>query len=242
MLENDLARAGEREVDLPAMESDRIREAIVKVASEEFAAKGYKGTHVLSIIQELGINPHIFYRHFPSKLELLEECFKNAAPLPITEGQPPKDASRDPAVNVLRGLTSDLVWHRLSAVLAGAIRSEGLQDRPAQYNLAGTWDAIIVNILRDFRGVREAGFVPSDVPDELLAYSMIGAHRAASVRAAWDEKFKSADLLRAHLFVFLAMLAAVSGEVDIYSRVAKYEDLIQELTADNPVLPPALEI
>jgi DNA-binding transcriptional MerR regulator len=146
-LENDLVRAGEREMDLPAMESDRVREAIIRVATEEFAAKGYKGTHVLAIIQELGINPHIFYRHFPSKLELLAECFKNAAPLPIDAERPPKDASGDPAENVLRGLTRDVVWHRLSAVLAGAIRSEGLHERPAQYRLAETWDAIIVNIL-----------------------------------------------------------------------------------------------
>jgi AcrR family transcriptional regulator len=239
-LENELAKAGERELDLPALESDRIREAIIKVATEEFAAKGYKGTHVLAIIQQLGINPHIFYRHFPSKLGLLAECFKDAAPLPLAN--PPGDASWDLSEKVLHGLTGDTVWHRLSAVLSGAIRSEGLQDRQAQNRLAETWDTLIVDILRDLRNVRGEDFVPGEVADELLAYSMIGAHQAARVRAAWDDKFKSADLLRAHLFLFMAMMAAVGGEVDIYSRVAKYEDLIQELTADNPVLPPALEI
>ncbi|OFW57705.1 MAG: hypothetical protein A2133_08700 [Actinobacteria bacterium RBG_16_64_13] len=241
-LEKDLARGRESELDLATLESARVRAAIIEVATEQFASKGYKGTHVLSIIQKLGINPHIFYRHFPSKLELLAECFKSSTPLPIVAADRQRLPSHDPGENVLRGLTNDYPWHRLSAVLSGAIRSEGLQDRPAQYRLAETWDAIIVNILEDFQSVRAAGSPAPPVSDELIAYSLIGAHRSASIRASWDDKFKGPDLLKAHLFVFFALLAAVSGEVDIYSRVARYEGLIEELTAGKPDLPPALEI
>ena len=240
-LEKELAESGESDVDLAGEETARMRAAILSVATEEFVTKGYKGTHVLAIIQRLGINPHIFYHHFPSKLELLVECFKSATPLPVADAHPEEVEARDPVENVLRGLTGDLPWHQLSSVLSVAIRSEGLQDKQAQRRLAETWDAIIVNIVRDFDTVRPSRSELPTVLDDLLAYSLIGAHRTTSMRASWDEKFKSADLLRAHLFVFLAVLAAVSGEVDIYSRVARYEPLIQELT-EKRELAPALEI
>lgn len=241
-LDRDLARARENDEDLASEESDRMRAAIIEVAIEEFVAKGYKGTHVLSIIQRLNINPHIFYHHFPSKLDLLEECFKATAPLPLDPVEGRKVAGADPAENVLRGLVSDSRWHHLSTVLAGVIRSERPEDERALHRLAQTWDAIIVNPMRDLADARGSESPPPTVRDDLLAYSLIGAHRAASMRASWDEKFSSADLLRAHLFLFLAIMAAVGGEVDIYSRVARYEPLIQELTADKRGMPPALAI
>ena len=190
-LDGDFTRARDSDVDLANEESARIRAAIIGVATEEFAAKGYKGTHVLSIIQKLGINPHVFYRHFPSKLELLAECFISSTPLPITAPEQARIASEDPAENVLRGLTSDYRWHRLSSALSAAIRSEGQQGQLAKYRLAETWDAIIVNILRDFDSVRPPESAPPPVSDELVAYSLIGAHRGASTRASWDDKFRA---------------------------------------------------
>ena len=67
-LEKDIVRVQESEDDLAGLEDARVRAAILEVASAEFGANGYRGTHVMAIIQKLGINPHIFYRHFPSKL------------------------------------------------------------------------------------------------------------------------------------------------------------------------------
>ena len=187
-LEKELVEAGENGVDLASEENARMRTAILGVATEEFVTKGYKGTHVLAIIQKLGINPHIFYRHFPSKLDLLVECFKSATPMPPAGVDAGEMADRDPVENVLRGLTGDWPWHQLSAVLSTAIRSEGLQDPAAQSRLAETWDAIIVNPVRDLESVRGPQSEPPPVLDELLAYSLIGAHRTASMRASWDDE------------------------------------------------------
>jgi AcrR family transcriptional regulator len=194
----------------------------------------------MEIIQKLEINPHIFYRHFPSKLELLVECFRVATPPPgpHTSGE---GACTDLGEHVLHGLVLDSRWGQLSAILSVAMRSEG-QRQPAMHQFSDAWQQIIDNVVRDFESVRGAESEPPPISDELLAYSLLGAHRYASVRATWDEDFRSADLLRAHLFVFLSLIAAISGEVDIYSRVARYEDLIQRLTAGKAELPPALEI
>ncbi len=239
-MEKDLARTSESELDLAELEDSRMRAAIISAASEEFAANGYRGTHVMAIIQKLGINPHIFYRHFPSKLELLLECFKAATPLPIDADEARELEPHDFGERVARGLAGDTDWHKLGAALQQAIRSEEPLERETSQRLAEVWDAIIVNILRDFDEVRQPGSPASPVRDELVAYSLIGAHRAASMRASWDDRFEAADLLRAHLFVFLAVMAAVSGEADIHSKVAGYEPLIQELTAGMRRLPPAL--
>lgn len=239
-LEKDLARTNESELDLAELEDSRMRSAIIAAASEEFAANGYRGTHVMAIIQRLEINPHIFYRHFPSKLELLLECFKAATPLPIDANEARELEPHDFGERVLRGLAGGTDWHRLSVALQQAIRSEEPLERETSRRLAEVWDAIIVNIMRDFDEVRPPGSPPSPIKDELLAYSLVGAPRAAYMRASWDDKFKASDLMRAHLFVFFAVMAAVGGEVDIQSRVAGYEPLIQQLTAGMQGPPLAL--
>jgi DNA-binding transcriptional MerR regulator len=238
-MEKDVARTRESELDLAALEDARMRSDIIAAASEEFVTNGYRGTHVMAIIQTLGINPHIFYRYFPSKLELLLECFKAATPLPIGVDEAGEDP-HDFGERVARGLASDTNWHKLGAALQQAIRSEEPLEWETSQRIAEAWDAIIVNIKRDFDAVRPPGHSPTSVRDDLLAYSLIGAHRSASVRASWDDRFTATDLLRAHLFVFFAVMAAVGGEVDVKSRVDGYEGLIQELTAGMDRLPPAL--
>jgi DNA-binding transcriptional MerR regulator len=240
-LEKDIARAEESETDLAGLEDARVRTAILEVATEEFAAHGYRETHVMAIIQRLGINPHIFYYHFPSKLDLLVECFKMATPLPIGQEIPASLEELELGEKALRGLTEHTQWHQLSAALQQAVRADGVDDPETARRLAEVWDALITNIVRDFEEAR-APDAPDEprISNELLAYAMIGAHRTPRVRASWDERFSSAELLRAHLFVVLAVMAAAAGEVDIRSRVASYEDRIQELAAQMPVLPPAL--
>lgn len=240
-LEEELSRAQENGADLAALEAARVRAAIIDTASEEFVAAGYRGTHVMTIIEKLGINPHIFYRHFPSKFELLLECFKAAVPLPLDQQTwEERDETRDLGEDVLRGLTTDGPWLHLSGALAEAIRTDGPKDPETRRHLAEVWDAIIVNPLRSFAQVRKGSRSSSPVSEELLVYSLYGAHRTASLRASWDDKYSSEDLLRAHLFVFFALIAAISGETDVDARVAQYEGRIRELAAKSARLPPPL--
>ena len=67
-------QANETTVDLAAIEHERIHNQILAVASEEFTAKGYKNSHVTTIMRKLGITATVFYAHFPSKRRLLAEC------------------------------------------------------------------------------------------------------------------------------------------------------------------------
>jgi len=239
-LTKELEAARHGEPDLARLENERMRSAIIEAASEEFEEHGYKGTHVMAIIQKMGINPHIFYRYFPSKLDLLLECFRAAAPLPL-EGTP-RDVVDDSEIgeNVVRGLSSDSRWVHLSSALTEAVRAEGTLPSDTAHRLAQVWDEIIINVLRDFERVRKPDAPPLPVSEELLAYSMFGAYRSTTMRASWDDKFTAEDLMRAQLFVFFALIAAVSGEVDLTPRIERYADRLREAAAKFDGAPPAL--
>ncbi len=60
-------------------------------------------------------------------------------------------------------------------------------------------------------------------------------------RAPDDRRYSRKDLLRAHLWLFLVVQAALAGEIDVGDRLARYEGLIAELGESMPPLPPELD-
>ena len=181
----------------------------------------------------MAINPHIFYRHFPSKFDLLLECFKASAPLPL-DGATRLRIRHEIGENIVRGLAGDNRWTHLSGALTEAIRVESPLPPETARHVAEVWDAIIINVLRDFRAVEEPDAPPAPVSEELLAYSLFGAYRSTTMRASWDDKYSAEDLMNAELFLFFAILAAVSGEVDLRPHMEKYAPALREAAAKIP--------
>ena len=66
-LDQDLAVFSADKRDLEAQETEHMRATILRVATEEFVAHGYRGAHVDTIIRKLGINAHTFYSYFPEQ-------------------------------------------------------------------------------------------------------------------------------------------------------------------------------
>jgi hypothetical protein len=120
------------------------------------------------------------------------------------------------------------------------VRSDPAEGTKLTRLVEQAWADVVHRILADFESVRKPG-APSVASLELLAYGTIGAHHNASLRASWDDKFSREDLITNHLWLFLAILAAVAGEVDIDSRMARYKDLIKEVAGREPATPPAIE-
>jgi DNA-binding transcriptional MerR regulator len=238
-LKDDVRRARGNDVDLAAEESERMHTAILNAAVDEFMAKGYKQTHVSTLIQRLGINPQIFYSHFPSKLQLLAECFTRFIERTSASLEPDMMVYDDLPERMLRRVAADRRGHELGAMLAAAIRSEGSPDELDHYQLVDALGVIMSRVAGDIASVRPPGAPVPSVSDELLAYGLLGAHNYQNLRASWGDDVSVADFLRAHLFIFLAILAAVSGEIDIYGRLARYEGIIQEVTAHGPGGPSA---
>jgi len=236
-LSEHVTRAQESEVDLAAREYDRVHSGIIEAAIEEFMAKGYKRTHVSAIIQKLGINPQLFYRHFPSKLQLLAECFRTFIDTSSATVEPVMGAYDDPAERAIRRLGLDRRGDELGSMLAAAIYSEGKLDPVDHVPVEDALENIMTRFGAEIASVRPPGSPAPPVSDVLLAYGLLGALSFQSMRASWQRGLSTADFLRAHLFIHLAILAAVRGEVDIYGRLAHYEPLIQEVSAEMPDLP-----
>jgi AcrR family transcriptional regulator len=238
----ELAEASANNVDLAGRESERIRKAILRVATEEFATKGYKGTHVATIIRNLGITSQILYSHFPSKLQLFVESFRTFLTWNLAFVEPKVMESEDPGERLLWRLLADHRATQFGSQVMEQINYETSLDEAERHRLSEqAWEEVVTRMVSEFEGARQPGSPPPPISLELLFYSLLGAHHAASMRASWDKRFTRADTVRLHLWLWLAALAAMSGEVDIDARVASYDDLIELVAAREPETPPALE-
>jgi DNA-binding transcriptional MerR regulator len=240
-LASALARAEENEVDLAAQESARVRREILRLATEEFATKGYKQTHVAAIIRRLGITPQVFYNHFPSKRQLLAESFKTFITWNLAFVEPQLANSSDSGERLLWRTLADFGANAFGSEVLSLVRSEGSGDTTLVRAVEQAWGDVVRYVMADFVSTRPPGASPPVISLELLAYSMIGAQHNTTLRASWDETYNRADVMRMHLWLWLAVGAALSGEVDIDSRIARYESLIQEVAAREPAIPPPLE-
>lgn len=241
LLDERVAQVHEKSLGLPERESERVRAAIIEVGVEEFLHKGYRRTHVADIITRLGINPQTFYAHFPSKLHFLAECFKVFIQRSVELVEREMEEYPDLAERALRRIAVGFRSEDLGPTLSAAIRTEGRYDELEQFHLAETLGTIVSHIAEEITSCRSPGSGSPPVADELLAYGLLGAHRYQSMRVSWGRGLTTADFLRAHLFQYLAVLAAVRGEIDISGRLVEYESLIQEVSDSVPGLPPTFE-
>jgi DNA-binding transcriptional MerR regulator len=241
-LADDLARAERSQIDLAGQESERVRRAILRVATEEFATKGYKGTHVATIVRRLGITSQVFYSHFPSKLQLFVESFSTFLDWNMADVEHKVKESNDPGERLMLRLIADARANEFGSQVLAQINAEPSHSGPEKRTMAEqAWRGVVGTIVDEFESLRKPGDPPLPVSLELLAYSMLGAHHNASMRASWDNRYSRADVLRLHLWLWLTVMAAISREVDIGSRLPRYEDLVQEIAARRPDTPPALD-
>ena len=211
-LKTDVARAELNGANLADQESERVRSAILRVATEEFARKGYRGTHVAAIVKKLGITPYVFYSHFPSKLDLLIACFDTFIDWNVTDTYPRVRALSDPAERELLRSMAGLRANELAAELSAVLRLERRDEAADPYRLSETWKVVIERSVAQFESLRPSGAHPLPFPLELLAFSMIGAIYRAVGRVSWDDRFTLADALRTHLYLNLALFSALRGE------------------------------
>ena len=228
-------------MNLADQETERVRSAILRVATEEFALKGYRDTHVAAIVKKLGITPYVFYSHFPSKLDLLVACFNTFIDWNSADTYPRIRALADPVERELLRSMAGLRVSQLAAELSAVLRLERRDEVTDPYRLSETLRFVIDRSIAQFESLRPSGSLPSPFPLELLAFSMMGSFYRAVERVSWDNRFTLADALRTHLYVHLALFAALRGEIDVDSLLPKYEAFIQELVSQRVHLPPPLE-
>jgi DNA-binding transcriptional MerR regulator len=227
-------------IDLAELESTRVHRRILRVATEEFLARGYKQTPVADIIRKAGVTSQTFYSHFASKGALLAESFGTFMRWNLAFVEPKVQESTDLGERLLWRMLADLQASQLGSEVLSLVRAEPEADTDRGRMVEQAWSAVVDVLVAELKSALVAGS-PPPVSLELLAYSMIGAHRNAALRASWDHKFSREELMATHLWIWLAVLAALGREVDVDSRLARYADLISEVARREPETPPALE-
>ena len=242
-LQPQVDQANEATVDLAAQERERTHNRILAYAAHEFATKGYKNTHVTTIMRKLGITATVFYSHFPSKRRLLAECVTILMNWSIKYVDAKQEDTHDAAERLLWNVFGHSRVFELGSAALAVIRVDGTQDdadlhKSIEEGLAATVELI----LKDLDQEQSKYPNPSKFPGELVALNLFGGYEHVAFRSRYDKQYSRKELLEAHLWLFLAVQAARNGEVDIDSRLAPYEELISQLSSELPPLPPELEL
>ena len=77
------------------------------------------------------------------------------------------------------------------------------------------------------------------MPDELVAYSFLGAIEHSTMRFTWGDKYSHRDIMLTHLFLYLSVEAAYTGRSEVGERMDCYLPLVERLLAEGPPVPPA---
>ena len=205
-------RQAASEPDLVARRAAETRAAILQAAARQFARRGYKRTRIADIIREVGIAPPVFYTHFATKRQLFVESFNVFVHWMSGLIEPPLADEPDPAVRLIWRMYAYWGLQRLSPDLLGLAMAEGLQeDAETRAAVQEALRIIAAGPTADLRELRCDGDGPP-ISDELMAYSLFGATEQASMRATWDDDFDQRDVMLTHLFLYLAVEAAYTGD------------------------------
>lgn len=210
----------------------QLRHSILVAAAKLFPRKGYRGTRVADIIEEVGITPPVFYSHFASKQDLFVEAFglfvdwmrrSLQSRLPGEENREARELSRVADYYFgIRAVGFDL----LSLVRHEAVRENGDLKEPARDALKH----MVSDTLDDLAALRSENDVQFPVVDELAAFGLFGAMDAIVMRACWDDEYSAADVLWTAYAFALAIRAVYTGKLDIKGSIESESDLIDRLS------------
>jgi AcrR family transcriptional regulator len=228
----------QKQVDLAAHEYDRIHQKILRAATQEFLAKGYEGTRVAKIIRKAEVNSTIFYAHFPSKLRLLAESFRTFLTWNYAWTAEKTADTPDAVERVLWGLAANKTARVFDSMVMPRVQSP--EGDPENLRIAQqAWAPVAAWLQGELdEAWAKSLSAPAGVSTELLAWSIIGAYHNALMRGSWDDAYTPADLVQTQLWLWMAVLAALAGDVDIDSRMKPYLGLINQVAMSQPETPP----
>jgi AcrR family transcriptional regulator len=223
--------------DLVARRTAEARARILQVAARHFARRGYKRTRIGDIIREVGIAAPAFYTHFATKRQLFVESFNVFVHWMRSLIEPPLAKEPDPVVRLIMRTYAFWGLQRLSPDLLGLARAEALQeDATTRAAVQEALRLIAAGPTADLAALRPDAASPP-VSDELMAFNLFGAVEQATMRAAWDDEFDQRDIMLSHVFLFLAVQSAYTGENDVAGRLERYIPLVDRLVDEGPPVP-----
>ncbi|HET9546245.1 MAG TPA: TetR/AcrR family transcriptional regulator [Desertimonas sp.] len=149
---------------------ERTRRVVLDAALALLVERGYGEVTIEAVAAESGVAKSTIYRHWPSRLELINDAFLELKPtLPV----PPAGNVRERLIVVLEHLAQDVAASRWSACLPALI--DAAEHDPAarelNFRLASTGRQSIAGLLAE--GVR-TGELPADLDTVLIAEALAG--------------------------------------------------------------------
>jgi len=149
---------------------ERTRRVVLDAALALLVERGYGEVTIEAVAAESGVAKSTIYRHWPSRLELINDAFLELKPtLPV----PPEGNVRERLIVVLEHLAQDVAASRWSACLPALI--DAAEHDPAarelNFRLASTGRQSIAGLLAE--GVR-TGELPADLDTVLIAEALAG--------------------------------------------------------------------
>ncbi len=217
--------------DTAADHAEQLRQSILTAAARLFPRKGYRGTRVADIIDEVGITPPVFYSHFASKQDLFVEAFSLFVDwmrrsletrLPGESNRDARELSR--VADYYFGVRS-VGFDLLSLVRSEAVREDGELRQPARDAL----QHMVSDSLDDLAALRKEHNMTVPLKDELAAFGLFGVMDSIVTRACWDDKFDAEDVLWTVYAFLLGLRAIYTGQLDATKYVSRDEGLIRDL-------------
>jgi TetR/AcrR family transcriptional regulator, regulator of autoinduction and epiphytic fitness len=149
---------------------ERSRRVILQAVLDELSEVGYGAMTIEAVAVRAGVGKSTIYRHWPGKLELVEEALRTLkAPIIVPE----EGSLRDRVVSVIEQaacLVEDSTYSSCMPVLIDAAERDP-KVRAFHTRFSAERRAILVGLLRD--GI-EAGELPASTDPELLADALVG--------------------------------------------------------------------
>jgi AcrR family transcriptional regulator len=226
---------------------DRTRTALIDTAAELFAAKGYDGVAVDSIVLKAGVSKGAFYHHFDSKDDLLDAVAERMAAeamkaieLAVTDRSVGALARLNNFFSIARTWSADH-FVLLREVLFVLYRDENVRlRRKVEAHSFGWSAAVLADILR--QGIDEKVFDVSD-PDEAaqVVLRFAWAIREAQVLLLRDHGSaeETRAMLERRLHLFLEMLERMIGAPKGTIERLRYPDIVGAALAEGDGVPTA---
>jgi AcrR family transcriptional regulator len=226
-------------VDLVARQAAATRRAILEAATRQFATKGYKRTRIGDIVEEVGVTPPVLYEHFSTKRQLFAEAIALFVDWTARSMEPQLRLEPDRTLRELARVGAFFGVQTLSPDFLALARSEAMHEGgEAREAMRGFMDQIASGPTDDLGEARREYGTSPPVVDELVSFGVFGALENMTVRASLDGMYSRRDVVRAQLFIYLAVQAVYRGEIDLSGGMKDYAEVVDRIARSEPPVPP----
>ncbi len=229
-------------VDLVARQAAATRLAILEAATRQFATKGYKRTRIGDIVEEVGVTPPVLYEYFASKRQLFAEAIALFVDWTARSMEPQLRLEPDRTIRELARVGAFFGVQTLSPDFLALARSEAMHEGgEAREAVRGFMEQIANGPMEDLGEARRENGTSPAVSDELVSYGIFGALENMTLRRSLDGMYSRRDVVRAQLFIYLAVQAVYRGELDLSAEMERYAEVVDRIARSEPPLPPEVQ-